>query len=376
MAKKDYYEALGIPRRATVDDIKKAYRQMAMKHHPDRNPGNKESEETFKEAAEAYSVLGDPQKRSLYDQYGPDGLRGEAFSGFNATIFEDFEDILGNIFGFNFGFGDVFGSGTRQRGASSQRGRDLALEMEITLEEAAAGIDKAISLHRAEPCPSCQGTKLRPGTKKSICSSCGGRGQIRHHQGFFTLTRTCPQCGGSGDIIATPCDECRGTGHVRKKNTLNVRIPAGIEDGSRLRIQGEGEAGDRDASRGDLYIAVKVMKHEFFAREQNHLYCEIPIAFVQAALGVTIEVPTLEGAEKLKIPPGTQSGEVFRLKGRGMKDLESRRVGDMLVKIYVKIPEDMSKEQKGVLRQLAELRGENLDFVDRQTVMKERRRVH
>jgi molecular chaperone DnaJ len=376
MAKKDYYEVLGIPRRAAVDDIKKAYRQKALKHHPDRNPGNKEAEEMFKEAAEAYSVLGDPQKRSLYDQYGPDGLRGEAFSGFNATVFEDFEDILGNIFGFNFGFGDVFGSGTRQRGSSSQRGRDLALEIEITLEEAAAGVAKDISLHRAEPCPSCQGTKLRPGTKKSICSSCGGRGQIRHHQGFFTLARTCPQCGGSGDIIATPCDECRGTGHMRQKKALNVRIPAGIDNGSRLRIQGEGEAGDGEGRRGDLYIAIKVMTHDFFVREQNHLYCEISIAFVQAALGVTIEVPTLEGAEKLKIPPGTQSGEVFRLKGRGIKDLESRRLGDLLVKIQVKTPEDLSKEQKGMLRQLAELRAENLDFIDRETVMKERRRVH
>jgi molecular chaperone DnaJ len=376
MQKKDYYEVLGVSRNASGDEIKKAYRQMALRYHPDRNPGNKEAEEKFKVAAEAYSVLADPQKRATYDQFGQEGLRGEVFPGFNSTIFEDFEDILGNFFGFNFGFGDLFGTGTRQRRYQPQRGRDLALEIEITLEEAASGLEKEITLNRAEQCPTCQGTKLRPGTKKAVCPSCGGRGQIRHQQGFFTVARTCSHCAGNGEVISTPCDDCHGAGHVRQKKALKIRIPAGIDDGSRLRISGEGEAGEREARRGDLYIVVHVKKHDFFEREENHLSCEIELSFIQAALGITVEIPTLSGSERLKIPPGTQSGEVFRLKGFGLKDLESRRLGDLFIKVHVKIPGDLSKEQKGLLRHLAELRGENLEFMDRHTIRKEKRTVH
>jgi molecular chaperone DnaJ len=378
VAKDDYYVVLDVSRNASADEIKKAYRQMALQYHPDRNPGDKEAEEKFKEAAEAYSVLGDPGKRSVYDQFGHDGLRGEAFPGFNSTIFEDFEDILGNFFGFNFGFGDLFGGRTQQRRYQPQRGRDLSLEMEITLEEAAAGVEKEFSINRAESCPTCQGLRIRPGTKKAVCPTCGGRGQIRHQQGFFTMARTCSHCEGSGEIISIPCEECKGAGLVRQKKGLRIRIPAGVEDGSRLRISGEGEAGagERGTGRGDLYVVVKVKKHEFFEREDNHLVCEVRISFIQAALGVTIEVPTLEGSEKLKIPPGTQPGEVFRLRGRGMKDLESRRVGDLFVKVHVMTPGNLSREQKSLLRHLAELRGEKTEFIDQQTVRKDKERVH
>ncbi|MDP2916026.1 MAG: molecular chaperone DnaJ [Candidatus Aminicenantes bacterium] len=372
MRKNDYYNVLGVSQNASPDEIKKAYRQLALKHHPDRNPGDQGAEERFKEAAEAYSVLGEPQKRSLYDQYGHEGLRGETFSGFNSTVFEDFEDILGNFFGFNFSFGDLFGAGTRQRRHQPQRGGDLALEMGITLEEAAAGVDKEISLNREEHCPVCQGTGMKPGSKKGTCLACGGRGQVRHQQGFFTMARTCSHCGGSGEIITTACEECRGAGHIRKKNELRVRIPAGVEDGSRLRISNEGEAGERGAGRGDLYVVIKVKKHDFFDREENHLVCDISISFVQAALGVTVEIPLFEGSEKLRIPPGTQSGEVIRLKGRGLKDLESRRLGDLFVKVQVRTPEDLSKDQKSLLRQLAELRGESLECIDRETVKKQK----
>jgi molecular chaperone DnaJ len=368
MEKRDYYEILGVERGSGPDEIKKAYRQSALKHHPDRNPGDKAAEERFKEAAEAYSVLGDGQKRALYDQYGHNGLRGESFQGFNSTVFEDFEDILGNFFGFNFGLGDLFGGSRRSR-TQDRRGRDLALEMEITLEEAAAGAEKEIILTRAEACPDCQGSGMKPGARKAACPACGGRGQVRHQQGFFTVARTCSQCGGTGEIITAPCGECRGSGTSKQKKSLRVRVPAGIEEGTRLRLSGEGEAGGRGTGRGDLYVDIRVRKHEFFEREDSHLTCEIAIAFSQASLGLTVEIPLLSGGtEKLKIPAGTQSGEVFRIKGAGLRELESRRSGDLFVRVSVRTPDDLTKEQKSLLRQLAELRGENLETLDHQTV--------
>ena len=372
MNKRDYYEVLGVGRGASAEEIKKAYRQMALKHHPDRNPNDKPAEERFKEAAEAYSVLADPEKRSTYDRFGAEGLRGDGFQGFNSTVFEDFEDILGNFFGFNFGFGDRSGAGSRQRARQTQRGRDLALEIEIGLEEAAAGVEKEISLHRAEACPTCRGTRVRPGTRKETCPSCGGRGQIRHQQGFFTLSRPCSRCEGSGEIIPTPCDDCRGTGHARQKRDLRIRIPAGVDEGSRLRIEGEGEAGESGAEPGDLYAVIRVRKHEFFDREEHHLTCEIAVSFAQAALGVTLEIPTFDGGEKLKIPSGTQSGQVFRIRGKGLKELDSRRIGDLFVKVQVRTPDDLSKDQKAILRQLAEMRSETLEFLDQDRVRKAR----
>lgn len=376
MTKRDYYEILGIPRNASSEEIKKAYRQMALKYHPDRNPGNKGAEERFKEAAEAYSVLGDIEKRATYDRFGHEGLRGEGFTGFssfNSSIFEEFEDILGDFFGFDFG--DFFGT-TRTRKYSPQRGRDLALEIEITLEEASRGVEKEITLNRAELCPSCQGSRLHPGTKKAACPSCQGRGQIRYQQGFFTISRTCSHCQGTGEIISTPCEECKGSGRIKKKRVLRVRIPEGIDDGSRLRIAGEGEAGEAGAAGGDLYVVTRVMHHDFFERDKNNLYCQISISFPQAALGATVEIPTLEENAILRIPAGAQSGEVFRLKGRGIRDISSHRKGDLFVKVIVKTPENLSKEQKSLLKQFAESRGEDLEEPDRSVIHKIKNIVH
>lgn len=379
MGKKDYYEVLGVSKDASLEEIKKAYRQMALRYHPDRNPGNKDAEERFKEAAEAYSVLCDSQKRATYDRFGHDGLRGEGFpgfTGFDSSIFEEFEDILGSFFSFDFGFGDFFGTRTRKR-QYSQRGRDLALELEISLEEAAQGAEKEIAISRAEFCPSCHGSKLRKGAKKATCPTCQGRGQIHYEQGFFTISRTCSQCQGTGEIITLPCEECQGTGHVRKKRALRIRIPAGIDDGSRLRISGEGEAGDQGASPGDLYVVIRQKKHEFFEREGNHLYCQVSLSFVQATLGVNIEIPTLSGdTEVIKIPAGTQSGEMFRLRGRGIRDADSRRMGDLYIKLSVETPENLTKEEKALLRQFAELRGENLEFVRKNMIKKPKAIFH
>ncbi len=369
MPDKDYYRTLGVARDAPPEEIKKAYRQQALKYHPDRNPGNKEAEENFKEAAEAYSVLGDAEKRSVYDRFGSEGLRGQGFSGFDSSVFEDFEDILGNFFGFSIG--DLFGGreGGR-RGSRRSRGRDLALEVEIGLEEAAHGVEKEIKLARAEKCPVCGGSKRKPGTAPSGCPTCGGRGQVRYQQGFFTMARTCPRCQGEGAINASPCESCQGKGHVREKRALKVRIPAGVEEGSRLRLVGEGEAGDEGMPSGDLYVVTRVRKHPFFEREGNDLACEIAISFTQAALGARVEIPTLEGTEVLKVPAGTQPGEILRLKGQGVQDVSGRRRGDLFVKVLVRTPEGLTKEQKALLAKLAEIRGEDIESVDKSVLHK------
>jgi molecular chaperone DnaJ len=369
MAKKDYYQVLCVARDASAEDIKKAYRQLALRHHPDRNPGSKEDEEKFKEAAEAYSVLADADKRSVYDRFGHEGLRGEGFqgfSGFDSSVFEDFEDILGNLFGFSFG--GIFGGRERGRGGRRSRGQDLALEVEISLEEAATGTEKELKLNRAETCPACRGSRRKPGTHAESCPSCGGRGQVRFQQGFFTMARTCPRCQGSGEINASPCESCQGKGHVREKKALKVRIPAGIDDGSRLRLVGEGEAGDEGMPAGDLYVVTRVRKHAFFERDGNDLACEITISFTQAALGARVEIPTLGGTEVLKVPAGTQPGEIVRLKGQGVQDVSGRRKGDLFVKLLVKTPDGLSKEQKGLLAKLAELRGEDVESVDKSVI--------
>jgi molecular chaperone DnaJ len=367
MAEKDYYRVLGVSRDAPAEEIKKAYRQMALKHHPDRNPGSKEAEERFKEAAEAYSVLADHEKRSLYDRFGAEGLRGQGFSGFDSAVFEDFEDILGNFFGFNLG--DLFGGRSRGRGgARRSRGHDLALEVEISLEEAAVGLEKEIKLSRAETCSVCHGSKRKAGTRPATCPSCGGRGQLRYQQGFFTMARTCPRCQGTGEINPSPCETCQGKGHTREKRTLKVRIPGGVDDGSRLRLVGEGEAGDEGMPAGDLYVVTRVRKHPFFERDGNDLVCEVAVSFTQAALGARIEIPTLDGPEILKVPPGTQPGEIMRLKGKGVQDVSGRRKGDLFVKVLVRTPENLSKEQKALLAQLAQIRGEDVESVDKSVI--------
>lgn len=376
MTKKDYYEILGVPRNATQEEIKKAYRKLALKYHPDRNPGDKEAEEKFKEAAEAYSVLGDPQKRATYDRYGHEGLRGEGFTGFTgfeSSLFEEFADILGSF----FGFGDFFTSGERRRQRTPQRGRDLIMEVEVSLEEAAFGVEKEVKINRHEICEVCHGRGLEPGTRPSVCPVCHGRGQIRNQHGFVIITRTCSHCGGSGEIISTPCSECRGTGLTKQRRVLKIRIPAGIDDGTRLRIEGEGEPGEREGLAGDLYIVVRLKPHEFFVREGNNLICEIPISFVQAALGALIEIPTLDGSsEILKIPAGTQSGEVFKLKGKGIRDIRGHGPGDLIVRVVVKTPINLTKEQKALLRELARQMGEDPDAVDRRIALKYKQKIN
>jgi molecular chaperone DnaJ len=374
MADRDYYEILGLERRATPEEIKKAYRQAALKFHPDRNPGSREAEDKFKEAAEAYSVLIDPDKKTVYDQYGREGLRGQGVSGFDTSVFQDFEDILGNFFGFSFS--DFFGGRERARRPQAQRGRDLALEMEIGLEEAARGTGREVKLTRHERCAACEGSKLSPGTKKTACPACQGRGQIRYQQGFFTVSRTCSHCRGAGEIIASPCSECHGTGMMKDKTSLRIKIPAGIDEGSRLRITGEGEAGDVGMPRGDLYVIVRIRKHEFFGREKNDLFCEIPMTFSQAALGARIEIPTFDGNEILKVPSGVQSGDTFRLKAKGIKDVGGHRKGDLYVKVVVKTPAGLSKDQKALFVKLAELAGEPVDDVDQSVVLKVKHQFH
>ena len=369
MNKRDYYEILGISRETSSEQIKKAYRKLALKFHPDRNPGNKEAEEKFKEAAEAYSVLIDSEKRSIYDRYGHEGLRGEGFTGFtgfDSSIFRDFEDILGDFFGFSFG--DFFGTRSKRRRYYPQRGRDLGLELEITLEEAAFGTEKEIKLSRSESCAVCHGSGTSPGTKKSSCYHCQGTGQVRYDQGFFTVSRTCANCRGSGEIITSPCNECHGSGKKKVKRVLKVSIPDGIDDGSRLRVAGEGEAGDAGASRGDLYILIHLKKHKFFEREDGNLYCQISLSFPKAALGGKVEIPTLEKSEILKIPSGTQSGEVLRLKGKGVRSFHSNGKGDLFVRIKVETPKNLTKDQKELLRKFGQSRGDILDSVEKSVV--------
>ncbi len=371
MEKRDYYDILGLPRQASQDEIKKAYRQAALKNHPDRNPGDRVAEERFKEAAEAYGVLIDVEKRAVYDRYGHDGLRGEGLSGFDASVFEDFEDILGNFFGFSFG--DLFGGRSRSGRRGGRPGRDLALEVELTLEEAAQGVEREVALSRAEACSECGGSGARAGTKKSACSACHGRGQVRIQQGFFAMARSCPQCGGAGEVNPSPCPSCRGEGRVRGKRLLKFQIPAGIGAGARLRLQGEGEAGDPGLPGGDLYVLVKLKKHPFFEREDDDLHCRIDVSFPQAALGAKVEVPTLDGTETVKVPAGAQTGDVVKIKGRGVKSLQGGRPGDLFIHLRVLTPENLGREEKELLRKLAAFRGEDPEAVDRRIADRYRR---
>lgn len=377
MTKKDYYEILGIPRDSSSESIKKSYRLMAMKYHPDRNPGDKESEDKFKEAAEAYSVLIDSEKRSVYDRFGHDGLRGEGFgdfSGFNSSVFSGFEDILGSFI--NFGFENIFGTSRQNRPNSPSRGRDLVLELDLDLEEAVFGTEKEIKINRTELCPECDGSRMKQGTEKSVCPQCQGRGQVRYQQGFFAISRTCAHCQGSGEIIPFPCKDCRGTGKTKKKKELTIKIPPGVDDGTKLRLEKEGEAGDQGAGRGDLYVITHMKRHSFFKREGNNLLCEINISFTKAALGSIIEIPTFEESELLHIPEGMQSGQTFRLRGKGIKDLYSHRKGDIFVKVLVKTPRNLKKEQKKILKQFAESMGEKLEGVDKNIINKVKDIIH
>ena len=352
MSKRDYYDVLGVERTATEVEIKSAYRKLALKYHPDRNPGDKVAEDKFKEAAEAYSVLADTDKRHMYDRFGHAGLGGAATGGFDPSVFTGFEDILGGL-GDIFGIGDVFGGGRRRGGP--QRGADLRYDLEISFEESARGAETSIQIPRQESCQACHGTGAAPGSKPTTCPQCQGRGQLRYQQGFFTVARTCGQCRGTGSIIANPCSACRGAGRVQKEKKLTVRIPAGIATGQRLRLSGEGEAGPGGGPPGDLYVVIHVQEHPFFQRDGNDLYCEIPLNFTTLSLGGEIMVPTLDGEAPFTIPEATQTGTMFRLRGQGMPDVSGRGKGDLLVTVKVITPKKLSREQRKLLEQLSGL---------------------
>ena len=351
MAKRDYYEVLGVEKSASADDIKKAYRKLAMKYHPDRNPGDHAAEEKFKEAAEAYAILADSEKRSLYDRFGHAGVKSAAGAGagFDPSVFQefgDFADILGNM----FGFGDLFG-GSRRRGGP-QRGADLRYDLEISFIESARGAETAIQIPRQENCESCHGSGAAPGSSPTTCPQCRGQGQVRFQQGFFTVARTCPQCRGAGKIVTKPCATCHGAGRVAKERKITVKIPPGIATGQQLRLQGEGEAGSAGGPAGHLYVVVHVQEHEFFRRDGVNLFCEIPVNFTTVALGGDIQVPTLDGPEMVRVPEGTQTGTTLRLKGKGMPDVGGRGRGDLFATVQVKTPKKLTRDQRRLLEQL------------------------
>jgi molecular chaperone DnaJ len=346
--KRDYYEVLGVDRKASEDEIKKAYRQAALKHHPDRNPGSKESEQRFKDAAEAYGVLSDAQKRAQYDQFGHAAFGpGGGFEGPRYTNMEDIFSAFGDV----FGFGDMFG----RRRSGPQRGRDLKIELELSLEEIDSGVERTVVLKRQEHCGACTGTGAKPGTSASVCSTCGGRGQIHRSQGFFTMATACPRCRGTGQVIESPCQTCRGAGKVQEKSEIKLSIPAGVEDGVPLQVPGQGDAGDPGAPRGDLYCVVRELEHKLFQRSGADLICELPFSFTQLALGDKVEIPTLRGRAEMAIPAGTQSGKVFRLRNQGLPQMESRGRGDQLVRVFIEVPSRLSDRQKELLREFAEL---------------------
>ena len=345
MSKRDYYEILEVSRTATDQEIKSSYRKLALKFHPDRNPGDKTAEEKFKEAAEAYAILSDGDKRARFDRFGHAGV-GNSAQGFDPSQFSGFEDIFG-------GLGDIFGFGGGSRRAGPQRGADLRYDLEIKFEQAAKGVETSVQIPRHETCESCKGNGAAPGTSPSTCPQCRGTGQLRYQQGFFTVARTCGQCRGAGKVIAKPCPDCRGNGTVEQTRKLTVKIPAGIATGQRLRLAGEGEAGSVGGPPGDLYVVIFVREHEFFQRDGNNLHCTVPLAFTILALGSEIKVPGVDGDETVKIPESTQTGTTFRLRGKGMPDVYGRGRGDLLVTVQAITPKKLSREQKKLLEQLA-----------------------
>jgi len=352
VSKRDYYEVLGVSKSASDAEIKSAYRKLAMKHHPDKNPGDHAAEDKFKEAAEAYAVLADTEKRALYDRYGHAAVSSAGGAGFDPSVFTGFEDILGNL-GDIFGFGDLFGGGRRRGGP--QRGGHLRYDLEITFEESARGVETSIQIPRQESCDTCHGTGAAPGSAPATCPQCRGQGQLRSQQGFFTVARTCPQCRGAGRIITKPCQACRGAGRVTRERKIKVKIPPGIATGQQLRVQGEGEGGSGGGPSGDLFVAIHVQEHEYFRRDGTNLFCEIPVNFTTLALGGEIHVRTLDGKETVKIPEGTQTGTTLRLRGKGMPDVSGRGRGDLFATVQVLTPKKMTREQRQVLEQLSKV---------------------
>jgi molecular chaperone DnaJ len=360
MAKRDYYDVLGVPKNASDDDIKKAYRKLAMKHHPDRNQGDdaKKAEEKFKEAKEAYEMLSDPQKRAAYDQYGHAGvdpnMAGGGFRpGAGPEGFGGFAEAFGDIFGDLFGGGAAAG-GRRGGGRQVYRGGDLSYAMEITLEEAAHGKETQIRIPTWETCDTCQGSGAKPGTSAKTCPTCNGAGSVHLRQGFFSIQQTCPQCHGSGKIIPDPCTACNGAGRIKKQKTLEVKIPAGINEGMRIRSAGNGEPGTNGGPPGDLYIEIRIRQHEIFERDGDDLHCTVPVGVTTAALGGTIEVPTLGGKAEIELPEGTQHGKTFRLRGKGIKGIRSSYPGDLYCHVAVETPVKLTEHQRKLLRELDE----------------------
>lgn len=347
--KRDLYEVLAVSRTAGADEIKSAYRKAALKWHPDRNPEKKkEAEERFREATEAYSILSDAQRREVYDRYGHAGLSGAGFEGgLDSSMFRDFQDIFGDFFGFE----DLFGGGRRTR-SRVQRGGDLRYDMTLTFEEAAGGVATKIKVPRLDFCEACNGTGAKAGTSIAACQSCGGRGQLHYQQGFFTITRTCPACQGAGQVVRERCLACRGQGRMERERTIELRIPPGVDTGTRLRVAGEGEPGPNGGPPGDLYVVLNVKEHPFFERRGADLYCTIPVSFAQAALGADLVVPGLQGEEKLRLPEGTQGGAVFRLKAKGMPDPHGGGRGDLYYHVRVVTPSKLTREQRKLLEQL------------------------
>lgn len=375
--KRDYYEVLGVSTDASEEETKKAYRSLAVKYHPDKNPGSKEAEEKFKEVAEAYEVLRDSKLRAQYDRFGHEGMREEfvragagGYSGYGGLgdAFRVFEEFAKDFGGGSGGLGDLFGE-PQVRESIAERGAALQYKLELTLEETAFGMEKNISIARFEHCPECKGSGARPRTRKTICPVCQGHGQVRSQVGFFSLAQTCSNCRGEGEIIKSPCQKCSGQGRLQRKRGIKVKVPPGIDAGSRLRIEAEGDVGLRGARSGDLYVAIDILPHEIFERHSDDIYCRVPISFSQAALGTQVNVPTLNGRVKMTVPAGTQGGKTFRLRGRGVPHLHGYGRGDQYVEVVVETPSKLTKGQKELLRELGESDGEayplRKGFIDR-----------
>lgn len=350
-SKRDYYEVLAVERNADADTLKKAFRKQAMQYHPDRNPGDKDAEEKFKESSEAYEVLSDPDRRARYDRFGHQGVEGFGGSGgFNNV---NVNDIFGEI------FGDIFG-GRGGRGRARNRGADLRYNLELSFEEAAFGSEVTVKIPRPKRCEACEGTGSKSKQRRQ-CPTCGGAGEVRFTQGFFAVARTCNQCGGAGQVVADPCKDCKGGGKTESVSELSVKIPPGVDTGTRVRLAGEGEPGEQGGPSGDLYVVVHVKEHPLFHREEYEVFCEVPISFVQATLGAQLEVPTLDGMVKMKVPEGTQSGKIFRLKGKGIPHLQSSARGDQHVRVVVETPQNLNHKQRELLEKFAEASGENVN---------------
>jgi molecular chaperone DnaJ len=369
-AKRDYYEVLGVARDVSADDLKKAYRKLAVKYHPDKNPGDKQAEENFKELGEAYDVLSDADKRSAYDRYGhaafaQGGGGGGARGGHDP--FDIFREVFGGGGGGAGGMGGIFeqffggggGGGGRGEKESRQRGSDLRYDMQITLEEAATGVEKEIEVTKLESCAGCRGSGAESGSKVVSCQTCGGRGQVVSSRGFFQVSQTCPRCRGTGQTVERPCTKCRGEGRTEQNSRIKFKIPAGVDDGSKMRIAGNGEAGIRGGARGDLYVVIHVKEHELFERDGDSLYCEVPVNFTTATLGGDITIPTLEGGMPLKVPAGTQSGSVFKVRGKGMPSMNGSGRGDILARLVIAVPQKLTSEQRKKLEEFSVLMGDD-----------------